>query len=398
MATLAGRGVGVALSFATGVLVARMWGVDGKGLVSLLATVTNLAVRLGTIGFDASVAQFLLVRRVEARACLGTVFSLAAIAGAIGALVAHAGLLSMAGSLDATNLGAARWQATILPAALVLSIAMYAFFALGRAVEFAVFDVAYRFSTLAAAAAAALIGAGIGAVVAFQATALAAASAVGVGLVWRWSGGGWCWSGSVASAMAAYGLRAYVYSLSRYTLAYGGLLVAGVMLGTAEAGLFSVALMLGEAVALTAGSVNLSFGRTVALADVPWQHTRHVAWRMGLFMAGLALLSAAVAPMLIRWVFGPTFMESAVLFAWLAPGLVALAVEQLIGSYFTREGMSWTVAAVMASASLVSMALAVALAPAGLTALALATSASQVATLLLLVALFRRAGTARPAV
>ena len=91
-ATLVGRGVGVAVSLATSVVVARIWGVEGKGLVSLLATATTLGVRLGVIGFDAAVPQFLLVRRANAGATLGTVLALASAAGIVSSILAHAAL------------------------------------------------------------------------------------------------------------------------------------------------------------------------------------------------------------------------------------------------------------------------------------------------------------------
>ena len=390
-ATLASRGVGIAVSLATSVVVARAWGVDGKGLVSLLAAATTLAVRIGVIGFDAAIAQFLLVRRADVATSLGTVLSLAACAGVGASLLAHAGLILFGAGLGEVPLAAARLQATVLPAAFVLFVATYVFFALGRARAFAVFDVVYRLGTLAAVAAAAALGAGVLAAVSLQATSTALAGAAGLALIWRWSGRGWRWSTSAARAMTGYGARTYVYALGRYVLAYGSLLVSGAALGASDAGVFSVALLLGEPIALSAGSVNLAFGRTVAISAMPWDHARRVALRVLLLMAVLATGVGVSAPAVVPVVFGEDFAPSALLFLWLAPGVVALGLEQIIGSYFGRMGMSWRIAGLMAGGAALSAAAWAATASSGLAALALMTSISQVAVTVGLFAAFKRA-------
>jgi O-antigen/teichoic acid export membrane protein len=363
--------------------------VEGKGLLSLLSASTVLAVRIGVVGFDAAVAQFLLVRRVPPATGLGTVFSLAAAAGIAAAVAAHAAIPLMVPGAGLEALPAARIQATVLPAAFLLFVATYALFALDRAVPFAIGDVAYRVGILAVTLAVAALGAGIVSVVASQAVVVVATAATGVGLLWHWSGGAWRWSSSVAVAMVGYGSRTYAYALGRYVLAFGSLLVSGAVLGARDAGLFSVALLLGEGIALTAGSVNLAFGRTVSLSSDPWTDTRRVVVRLGLIMAAMAIAVVAVAPVAIPLVFGPAFAPSASLFLWVAPGAIALGVEQIVGSYFARVGMSWRVAAIMAGSGAVSVTIWSLAARDGLTSLAWTTSALQVIVCALMVWQFR---------
>jgi O-antigen/teichoic acid export membrane protein len=396
LAALASRGVGIGVSLLTGVIVARTWGLEGKGLLSLLAAATVLVVRVGVVGFDTSVAHFLLVRRVEAARSLGTVFALAATAGVGGALLSHVGLMWLPAERGDVALTAARLQASALPAAFVLVVVTYVFFALGRGVAFAVFDVGYRLSTLAATIAAAMLGAGILTVVSLQVAAGVTSSAVGLSLVWRWSGGGWRWSRPLASAMIGYGARTWVYGLGRYVLAYGSLLVSGAALGAADAGLLSVALTLGEVVALTAGSVNLAFGRTVSLAERPWSHAWRVAARVTLMVALLALAIALSAPLLVPALFGASFAGSASLFPWLVPGIIALGAEQIIASYFARIGMSWRVAGLMAGGAALAVAVWGATAGTGLRQLAWTTSLLQVAVTLVMAQQFWRARHANP--
>ena len=379
LAAIAGRGVGIILSLATGVIVARGWGVEGKGLLSVLATATVLIARVGIVGFDAAVAQFLLVRRVPAATGLGTVFSLAAGAGVVAAVVSHLAIALAGATLGADGPEAARIQANALPAAFVLFLVTYTFFAIDRAFAFAVLDVAYRAGTLAVTAAAAVVGAGIPSVVSWRAGVTVASAAAGVALLWRWTDGQWRWSSPIASAMVAYGARTYVYALGRYVLAFGSLLVSGVSLGAHEAGLFSVALLLGEGIALTAGSVSLAFGRTVALSSDPWADTRRVALRLGLTMVAMAVAVVAVAPVLVPFVYGQEFAPSAPLFVWAAPGAIALGVEQIVGAYFARTGMSWRVAAIMAAGGAASLAVWAVAAGGGLVQLAWTTSVLQVA-------------------
>jgi O-antigen/teichoic acid export membrane protein len=197
--------------------------------------------------------------------------------------------------------------------------------------------------------------------------------------------------------MIAYGSRTWAYGVGRYVLAYGGLLVSGAALGRADAGLFSVALMLGEAIALGAGSVNLAFSRSVSLSETPWAHTWHVAVRVALLAAALSIAMALAAPVLVPPVFGEAFAGSARLFPWLVPGVIALAAEQIVGSYFARIGMSWRIAGLMAAGAVLSAAGWTAAASAGLAQLAWATSLGQVSVTLLLLDQFRRARRQAPA-
>lgn len=390
LAALVSRAVGVFISLLAGVIVARTWGPEGKGVLSLLSTATVLVVRLGVVGLDTAVAHFLLVRRVDAGRGLGTVFGLATLAGGIAALM---GLLvlglfpSVAGDVPMT---AARLQVGALPAAFLLFVATYAFFALGRAVAFAQFDVGYRLGTLAATAGAAALGAGIVTLVVFQVAAAVTCALVGLGLIWRWSGGRWRWSPPVASAMMAYGARTYVYGLGRYVLAYGSLLISGARMGALEAGVLSVALMLGEVVALSAGSVNLAFGSSVSVSQQPWSHTWRVARHLTILMSALAVAIAIIAPTLVRGIFGANFAQSASIFPWLIPGVVALGAEQILGSYFARIGMSWRVAGVMAAGSALAAGVLFAASFDGLQTLAWATSLVQVAVTLVVFTEFGR--------
>jgi lipopolysaccharide exporter len=383
--TALGRGTGMFVSLLAGIAVARVWGPEGKGIVSFLSAGAALAARLGALGIEAGVGHFLLVRRRDHGRCLGTIFASASGAGAALALVGACVLLWRPGSIGSVPAGAVLAQLAALPASFVLFIGAYVFFAFGKALSFSVFDASYRAMLLAAVGIAALAATTVTTLVILQAATVVVFAIAAVAMAKRWFPGPWHVSVALLRELTAYGSRYYVYSLARCVLTYGSLLVATLTLGPAEGGIFSIAVMLGEVVLLTASSIGLSFIRPVALAEDPWNRTLRFAMST-LWVLPLVLLAlAAVARPGIELVYGDRFLGAWPVFLLLAPGLMALGLEQVIATLFITRGTPWRLSILVAAVSVAGVAtMVIGARGGGLNGLAIATSVSQVIAVLVI--------------
>lgn len=349
------RGAGVLLSLATSVIIARYWGPEGKGVISFLNAASVLVVRAGSFGAEASIGYLLLVRRYPPGTTLGSVFGATVGIGIVASILATMAAMTHPSWLNSVPVTVAIIQCAALPAAFVLFVSTYVFFAFGKDAFFGIFDLSFRLATLAAVFAAAAVGGGVRAAVAAQAVVSGAFALVALAGAARWSGP-WRITRQVVRDMASQGGRYYVYSVARYVMSYGSVIVAALMIGVRDAGVLSIALMMGESVWLASGSINLAFYRSVVVAEEPYQHTRLVMARMLWLCLGLATVGTLIGYATVPVVFGLAFSDAPMLFLLLVPGVVGLSVEQVLSSYYAASGMPWRVVGIVGVASAASVA------------------------------------------
>lgn len=329
----------VFLALVTGIVVARTLGADGKGALAYLTTAANLAARLISLGLEASFTRFHRVKNQPADLTAGSVVWTTLALGAAGAVllnVAYWLAPGMAAGVPPILVRAYFWAMPPLLFLFVLSFVMYG---LHRELAFGAVDVGWKLGTLVVTLV--VVGSAWNTIVAvgLLQLAVAVASAVaGFVLLLRAVGGRLHWRAAVVREMVAYSTSVYAYNTIRYALGYGSMLLAGQLLSVADAGIFSVALMLGESVSLVATSINLAFYPAVAVANEPAAYARRVAFRV----MGLCALFGLVLLVVGRWavpmLYGPAFAPAVPLFGAILPGVVLLGGEQVVASFFTAAG------------------------------------------------------------
>ena len=169
-----------------------------------------------------------------------------------------------------------------------------------------------------------------------------AAGAAGVGFVvlLRAVGGRLRWRADTVREMLGYSTGVYAYNTVRYALAYGSMLLAGQLLSVADAGVFSVALMLGESVSLVAASINLAFYPAVAVTSEPAAYASRVAGRVMMLCAAFGVGLLALSLWIVPRLYGAAFAPAVPLFAALLPGVVLLGGEQVVASVFAAAGQT----------------------------------------------------------
>jgi O-antigen/teichoic acid export membrane protein len=362
---LIARGGGVILSMATAIITARFLGPEGKGTLAFLSASSSLAVRAGSLGVDGSFAHFHLARRRPLAECLGAVVWICLGAALLATIASEASLFI--------------WPSLQRPAFFVLFVSTFVFFGLGRELSFGAFDIGYRASLMLAFGVVLVVfHGGITAAVWVQivvSLSFGLIAAVAAGRALNWS---IVYRGDLVLDMLRYGVRYYAYGLLRYALCYGGVLIAGVVLSSRDAGLFSVSLMLGEGLILFASSINLAFYPAVATSGDPHQYTALTGKRIVGLSLVLAVVLAVAARPLIQLVYGQAFLPSVAPFLYMLPALVLLSGEQVMSSYFAARGMPWSIVVILACGVVLGVVLAVLLAaPLGIAGVAVATAAAQ---------------------
>jgi O-antigen/teichoic acid export membrane protein len=391
---LLARVLGVGLSLGAGILTARALGPEGKGILAFLSTASALLVRAGSFGLDGSFTYVYIVRRHSLAECIGTsvrvLLGAAALGGAV-TILALKVVPSLAGSVPSQYI-VLYFAAT--PAYFFLFLVTFVFFALGREISFALFDIGYRLSLLVGLWIVLMaLDRGVGGAVWLQVCVSVVFAAIA--LMWSARQAGWRlpFSAAVFSDALDQGGRYYIYSAARHALAYGGILLAAMLLSPGDAGIYSVSLMFGEALMLFTGSVSLSFYPLVAKTSDPQVYTRTVVIRILSMTTALGLALAVAAGPVVDLLYGEAFERSVPTFLWMLPGVLLLGVEQVLSSFFASRGMPWRIVAIVVGGAATAIALAVLLTRHGdVTRLALAVAVAQGATALFVVREFARAG------
>jgi O-antigen/teichoic acid export membrane protein len=249
-----------------------------------------------------------------------------------------------------------------MPPLLFLFVLSYIMYGLQRELAFGAIDVGWKAATLLTTVA--VVGSAWNNIIAVSLLQLAVSvtsAVIGFVILLRTVGGRLVWRAATVREMFGYSTSVYAYNTIRYALGYGSMLLAGQLLSVADAGVFSVALMLGESVTLVAGSINLAFYPAVAVAEDPAKYAWAVTRRVMALCAAFGVALLAVSVWLVPRLYGRDFAPAVPLFATLLPGVVLLCGEQVLASFFAAAGRIRTAAVAVSIGALVLPLLAVAL-------------------------------------
>jgi O-antigen/teichoic acid export membrane protein len=331
------------LAFASGVLVARALGPDGRGAFALFIITTAIAQMVLGIGFGNAAVYFINKRELALRDVVGaahvvTLASLAIMAAAVGAIAPWAGDRVLGEHISPWLLIAA------VPMLIYASALRVLLQALSRFVEMGVATIVQPLVMLALVAADYAFGdPSPSRMVAFWIVSNGAAALVSLACVGlanvdlaqivrpRWA---------VLRKLARFGVQGEagnVLQLMNYRL--DQYIVRG-FVGLAGVGIYAVGVSMTEAVWLIANAVAIVLLPRLTSADdddVRWMAP--VAARNTILVAGCgAAALAIIAPVLVPAFFGHVYDNSVQALWLLLPGTVALTGSKVLTSYIFSRG------------------------------------------------------------
>ncbi len=329
--TLLARVAMAAFGIATGIVVARWLGPEGKGVYSGVQTLLAVPIAVCS-GGGAAITYILTKQRRTVRDLFPALFVTFAALCTLSLAAVAAYALVRGWTIEAAALALA------LPPSIVLSWQQSYYVAHGRVRRLNVQQVLLAIATLGATAVTVMwLHAGVlGAIAAWLAATYAFAAIIVVDAIrdggrlhtvaFRETLGELARVGSQSALNAGLGLLNYrIDSL---------ILIA--MLGMSSFGVYSIAVSAGEMLFLISRAANTAIGREVGMADAQ-RSAEITAWtiRAGFATCALAAVPVALfAPALIHAVYGARFDAAALPLRLLLPGIVAFASAGTFASFF----------------------------------------------------------------
>ena len=384
LVTLGSQALTGVLNFVAAVVVARALGPGGRGTVAVALALMLALVQLGSLGVTAAAPA--LAARDQSRAGeLATIgVSIAWVSGGL----LGAAVLAVNAVDHALLAGLSWWElglvAIALPCALGAVLLQGVLLGQGRALAYNLVALLSTAGSVALLAVAATVGhldpAAALAVIVAQYPASAAVSLV---LLARSRPARWLPARTLWRELIVLGVRSYAGTVLSFLVIRLDLLLVNAYLGRRQAGFYSVAVVIAEAICLVPSAVAINVLPRVARGATAAQ-TAQVVRLLAIVYAAACLVLAAVQRPLITIVFGARFGPSVTMVYWLLPGIYCLGLLLVLSSHFAGRGYPWRATLIWAVGLLLNIAANMILLPAFGTAMAAVTSSVTYGTVLAL--------------
>ncbi len=359
----------------------------------MLAVVSGLAVQFGHLGLNAAGAYFTARRRDALPAVAAHALWFGTAAGAALGLVILAAYAAKADLLKDIPFLYVLLTVISVPFLLLAMYFQHILLGLQRIRAYNLVEVAAKAVLLVATVLLLLVwGVGIGALVVLGAAVSAGVAAAYVWLVLASGRPRLAFDAPLFRAMIGYGLKSYTVSVLAFLVIRLDMLLVNYFLGPAQAGLYSVAVSLGDVLLIIPATVGaMLFPRISAGAPDGSTLTARVTRHTVLLMGGACGFFALVGAPAITALFGAGFAGSASPLLWLLPGIFCLGVETVLAQDLAARGYPVALLGFWGTALAANVALNVVLIPIwGISGAALASTAAYTFVFLAILVYYRR--------
>ena len=340
--TFATRIVLIVLGVATSVVVTRILGPEGRGLYAVTATITSITIQFGNLGLHASNTYFVARNRSLLPILVANSLFVGSCFGAFCAFLAWAffalwpQLSLVSGRLLIVGLAS-------VPFGLVYLLLQNLLLGIRETRAFNAIELSTKVAGLLL----------IGMVLAFRLVdvlsllisaliAVAIGTALTVFRLRRHAHLSFRPSLPQLKMNLQYGTKAYIVAFFSFMVIRIDILLVRHLLGPEQAGFYSVATAMGDAVYLLPVVCGIIlFPRLSAMTG---GRERFRLFRKGAVLVGsvTALMAIILVPLghvAVKFLYGRTFLPSVPAFLWLLPGIVALSINTTCMNYFASTGM-----------------------------------------------------------
>jgi O-antigen/teichoic acid export membrane protein len=336
--TFASKVAVVLFQVAGTVLVARRLGPAGRGTVAVASALVLVCQQLGSLGLATANPYFGLRDRSSLKRILANSIAFSAIVG-----VTLGGLSVLAKLLVPATVRGLSWAdvgivAAAIPAALLFLYLQGILLGEGRMLAYNLVEAGQNLvSLLALAVGLYVLGIGVTGSIAVLVGVYYLGAGVYLQLLRTRVGRVGRVDLTLARRMLHYAFRVYVASFIAFLIIRLDLFLVNGYLGAHQAGLYSIAAGLADAMFVLPMVIGLNVFPRIAGGGTA--QTSATVFRLVALVYGLmVLVSALLAGPAIRLLYGPAFAGSTSLYYWLAPGVLSLGLVTVLSQHFAGRG------------------------------------------------------------
>jgi O-antigen/teichoic acid export membrane protein len=321
------------------IISARTLGDAGRGDYFFMITLSATIVQFTNLGLPVAATYYVAQDRRLASSVVANAFWISVVA-ASGTGICLALIAQATGMLQNTPVSFLFLAAILAAPTLFFMIVANVLTGQERFTQFNVLEAVSRAIALAAVIVAAVIGVRAGGFVGASIVAWAIASATIGFAVLRGTRVRVRFDADLFRRGFRYSTKAYLITLLAFLVLRANIFLLRRHFGPAELGLYSVAAQISDVLAIVPQSIALVlFPRLVREAGTRWSATKRAALTTGGVMIVVCGLAALVGGPVIRLLYGASFAPSANVLRIMLPGVLCLAVANILSQYLAAEGI-----------------------------------------------------------
>ncbi|HUD72223.1 MAG TPA: oligosaccharide flippase family protein [Dongiaceae bacterium] len=340
--TLLSRGATLMLGLVSSVLTARFLGPEGRGLLATLSVVTGLALQFGNPGLHTGNIYFVSRQPHRTAAVLGNTLVVSWAAGILCGAAAIGAVVLRPDLFPGIPIRLLLVTAAALPFQFMILLYQNTLLGQGDVAVFNLLEAGNKVITFALLAAwLVLLGGGAsGAVLLFAGLAIlnGTISALACARRTPFRPG---FDAALFREMLHYGGRVYLACLFAFLVIRSDLLLVNYFLGTAAAGVYSIAVQISDALLLLPVTIGMILLPRVAAehAGSGVEMTARILRHTALLLTGIVIAAGILVGPVVRIFYGRGFEAAALATLCLLPGIWALGLNGVLMNHFAGRGM-----------------------------------------------------------
>ncbi len=336
---LVARAAGLLLTSAQTVVIARELGPSGRGQIAVALSLTLVLVQVGNLGL-VSANPFFAARDLHVVPRLVTVSLW--LSAALGFALAGVGVLArlaLPQLVRGVTGGQFEIALSIVPCMLLSVFLQSILLGVGKTFVYNVGDFLLSLGLFIGIVVGLLwLHVGVAGVLVLSGMRFSGAAALYLFVLVRRSGFAARWpERALAAEMLKYGGRVYGASLLSFLVIRADVLLVNAYLGVAQAGLYTAAVAVADALYVVPTAFALNLFPRVARGQDP-EVSASVFRSVAVIYGTVCLISVPVASIAVETIYGPKFHETVSLYYWLAPGVFSLGLLSVLANHFAGRG------------------------------------------------------------
>lgn len=331
----------VAITFAITVVVSRVLGPEGRGFFAVATTIGALGVQFGNLGIQSSNTYYVAGNRKLLPALIGNSLFISFVFGGLSAGLLWTVFLIWPKLAPVHGL-LLDFAILLIPFTLAYLFMQSLLLGIYEVKAYNKIELTYKALSIGLIGLLVMMG-----IVNVEAIFFTGLVAVAISFLWSlWSlkkhyDGPPLLSFQVFKQHFPYGFTAYLSILIGFLIIRGDLLMVKQMLDAKQAGLYSIAVSLGDLVILVptvVGTIIFPKLSAMSCSNDKWMLTKKASVVTGLTLALIILFAVLFVRPLVRLFFGEAFIPVIPSFLYLMPGIFVFGVENVLSQYLNSMG------------------------------------------------------------
>jgi O-antigen/teichoic acid export membrane protein len=328
------------VGFGLGIITARYLGAEGRGIFAVTTAIVAIGTQFGNLGLHSANTYFIAKDPSRLKTIITNTFWVSIVGGAIIAIISTGVLYFKPDLASGVPIKYIIVAVVSVPFTLMALLGQNILLGVQRIRVLNIFEFVHALvNVIVVVILLVLLKAGVLSLIAFTAIMTLLYAALVYWYLRRVERNRVGFDLGLLKQMASYGFKAYLASLFSFLVIRLNMLMVNSILGTDQAGIYSIATSAGDILLMIPASIGMIlFPQVSGMGEGGWLYSKKVARATAIMMGAACIFVAIIARPFITLFYGQAFAPAANALLWLLPGVFVLSVNTIFNNFFAARG------------------------------------------------------------